>query len=193
MGRPPIGKAAMSGAERTRRYRLKRGLDKPVTKVTKPRADTVAPLAARIAELERHISEVEQERDTALTDLASMRKMLDDGHVVIAQATAILAARGIMPAGMYKTVLHSVHPDRVTDKKMKARYEEAFKFVKEHERALAKKPPPPQPADLPRTAAEWAARKVWVQEERKAKAAATRAAKKAAKANPPKTLSRPRS
>jgi hypothetical protein len=29
MGRPPIGKVAMTGAERTRLYRLKHGTDKP--------------------------------------------------------------------------------------------------------------------------------------------------------------------
>ena len=32
MGRPPIGKRAMTGAERVRRYRLKHSTDKPVTK-----------------------------------------------------------------------------------------------------------------------------------------------------------------
>ena len=37
MGRPPIGKLAMTGAERTRLYRLKLGKVDPVTKpVTKP-------------------------------------------------------------------------------------------------------------------------------------------------------------
>jgi hypothetical protein len=81
--------------------------------------------------------------------------MLDDGHVVIAQATAILAAKGIMPPEVYKTVLHSVHPDRTTDPKMKVRYEKAFQFIKEHERALAKKPLPPRPPGLPRTVEEW--------------------------------------
>jgi hypothetical protein len=32
MGRPPIGKVAMTGAERVRRYRRKHAADKPVTK-----------------------------------------------------------------------------------------------------------------------------------------------------------------
>ena len=38
MGRPPIGKVAMTGAERVRLHRLKHGITKPVTKqpVTKP-------------------------------------------------------------------------------------------------------------------------------------------------------------
>ena len=51
---------------------------------------------------------------------------------------------------------------------------------------LAKKPPPPRPAGLPRTWEEWEAAKWHAKEERRAK----RAAKKAAKANPPKSLGR---
>lgn len=182
-----------TNAERRRRYiaKLKARAGADV------RASISGPLEARIGDLEtelanalaelavvaalrRRISEVEQERDTAVAEQASMRKMLDDGHIAIAQATAILAAKGIVPPEGCKTVFHSVHPDRVTDKKMKVRYEEAFK------RAFAKKAPPPRPAGLPRTWAEWA---VWKDERKKAKAAA----KKAAKANPPKTLSRSRS
>jgi hypothetical protein len=56
MGRPPIGAVAMSGAERTRLYRLKRSAAAPVTKlVTEHRADDGAELQqarSRIAELE---------------------------------------------------------------------------------------------------------------------------------------------
>jgi hypothetical protein len=44
MGRPPIGKQAMSGAERTRRYREKFRHDKPVTKQTQPDAALVKEL-----------------------------------------------------------------------------------------------------------------------------------------------------
>ena len=54
VGRPPIGKRAMTGAERVRRYRLLHATDKPVTKpaatVTK-QASTAA--LARITELEQ--------------------------------------------------------------------------------------------------------------------------------------------
>jgi hypothetical protein len=39
MGRPPIGKRAMTGAERVRRYRLKHGTDKPAKSVTKRHRD----------------------------------------------------------------------------------------------------------------------------------------------------------
>src|SRR6516162_5848792 len=61
MGRPPIGKEAMTGAERMRLYRLTHGTAKPVTKpVTKPAAagpdrrdEEIARLKARVAELAR--------------------------------------------------------------------------------------------------------------------------------------------
>jgi hypothetical protein len=108
--------------------------------------------------------------------------MLDDGHRVIAEVKAILAAKAIMPADVYKTRLHSAHPDRTTDAKLKVRHEKAFQFLKEHERMLAKKPPPPRGRDLPRTDEEWEAQKWHAKEEAKAK--------RAAKKNPPKSLGR---
>ena len=58
MGRPPIGKVAMTGAERVRRYRLKHRTEKPVTKtVTKPSTTDNAKIASR----EAHIRELEAE------------------------------------------------------------------------------------------------------------------------------------
>jgi hypothetical protein len=61
MGRPPIGKVAMTGAERTRLYRLKHA--KPVTKaVTKSTGTDAAELAqakARLAEKDARIAELE--------------------------------------------------------------------------------------------------------------------------------------
>jgi hypothetical protein len=163
---------------------------KPVTKpVTKP--DATDADAAKVAALKTRIAEIEQERDAALAVESDMRKKFEDGHRVIAEAKAILAAKAIMPADVFKTVLHSAHPDRTTDPKQKARYENAFRFLKDHERMLAKKPPkplPPRGADLPDTWEGWVERKWQGKEERKAKAAATRAAKKAAKN--PKSLCR---
>jgi hypothetical protein len=183
MGRPPIGKVAMTGAERTRLYRLKHAADKPVTKVTKPADPDAAALKKELAQARARLAEAEQQRDAALADKAILHKRLVDGHAVIAEAKAILAAKAIVPADVWKTVLHSAHPDRTTDLKWKLRYEKAFQFLKEHERMLAKKPPPPR-TDLPRTVEELVAMKWQVKEERKAK----RAAKRAAKANPPKSL-----
>ena len=56
--------------------------------------------------LNRVIVEVEQQRDDALAERTSLLKMLDDGHRVIAEAKAILATKAIMPADVYKTLLH---------------------------------------------------------------------------------------
>ena len=53
MGRPPIGKVAMTGAERVRRYRAKHRKEKPHNKTRIALLETrVARLEARIAELE---------------------------------------------------------------------------------------------------------------------------------------------
>jgi hypothetical protein len=92
--------------------------------------------------------------------------MLDDGHRVIAEAKAILSAKAFMPAEVFKTLLYSAHEDRVSPK-WKVRYRTAFQFLKEHERMLAKKPPPPRPAGLPRTWEEWEAAKWHAKEERR--------------------------
>jgi chemotaxis protein histidine kinase CheA len=114
MGRPPIGKTAMTGAERVRRYR--RALQKELA-AAKARSAELArrrkPAAAESTDaIKRRIAEVEQERDSALAERAELSKMLDAGHRVIAQAKAILAAKGIMPPEIFKTVLHSAHPER---------------------------------------------------------------------------------
>ena len=53
MGRKPIGKIAMTHAERTRKYREKHGLDKPAAK---PAPASTAPLEARIRELEAELA-----------------------------------------------------------------------------------------------------------------------------------------
>jgi len=78
MGRPPIGKVAMTSTERVHRFRAKQRADKPETKPeTKPATDTLlrfAKLKARIAELERQltqahkrIAELERPRNGQLT------------------------------------------------------------------------------------------------------------------------------
>src|SRR5262245_24844246 len=56
MGRPPIGKSAMSDAERQRRHRAK-FRDRPVTESV----DATGPLKARIAALETRQRELEAE------------------------------------------------------------------------------------------------------------------------------------
>jgi phage shock protein A len=62
MGRPPIGKTAMSGAERMRRLRAKRPVTKPVTK---PDTADTAKLEARIHELEDELARERDRRESA--------------------------------------------------------------------------------------------------------------------------------
>jgi hypothetical protein len=52
MGRPPIGKQAMSGAQRQQRYMAKLLAGKPSADLAAARRE-IAKLKARIAELER--------------------------------------------------------------------------------------------------------------------------------------------
>ena len=96
MGRPPIGKVAMSGAERTRLYRLKLAATKPVTKpVTKPStADAeLAAAKARIAELQA----------THNADTARIRE-LENKTITLAEAHRVAAvpADGTMSAQTFK-------------------------------------------------------------------------------------------
>jgi hypothetical protein len=57
MGRPPIGKIAMTATERSHRFRAKQRVGKPATKsATKPEAADTGPLRARIRELEAELS-----------------------------------------------------------------------------------------------------------------------------------------
>jgi hypothetical protein len=77
MGRPPIGKTAMTDAERMRRYRLKHGKDKPVTKprapVTKQASPDHAALAKQLAQAKARIAELEAKL-RAIRDAARERK-----------------------------------------------------------------------------------------------------------------------
>jgi hypothetical protein len=58
MGRPPIGKVAMTGAERTRLYRLRRGPAKPA-----PKSDAHAALKAENAALKAAIEKLKAQGD----------------------------------------------------------------------------------------------------------------------------------
>jgi len=72
MGRPPIGKVAMTGAERVRLHRLKHGTAKPVTKpvtIQKSASDearirqlaVIERLEAQLAERDRDIARLREE------------------------------------------------------------------------------------------------------------------------------------
>jgi hypothetical protein len=53
MGRPPIGKAAMSGAERVRRWRLEHGRDRAA-------GGEIAALEARLARARTRVAELQE-------------------------------------------------------------------------------------------------------------------------------------
>jgi hypothetical protein len=78
MGRPPIGKQAMSGAERTRRYREKFRHSQPVTK--QPQAADGA-LAARVRELEAEIERLKGAQAKAAR-LDKLKPRLDELELV---------------------------------------------------------------------------------------------------------------
>jgi hypothetical protein len=59
MGRPPIGKTAMTGAERVRRYRLKHGTDKPVN----AHEAKIAALKKELAQAKAAMTQMHLERD----------------------------------------------------------------------------------------------------------------------------------
>jgi hypothetical protein len=75
MGRPPIGKVAMTSAERVRRHRRRHGLDRPVTKpatkpstdkpVTKPAGPDRAALMDRVALVNELVQSVDLLRELA--------------------------------------------------------------------------------------------------------------------------------
>ena len=63
MGRKPIGKVAMTGSERVRRYRLKHAANRPVTKSTSPVTKSASPdhtaaLVKEIAQLKAELAQV---------------------------------------------------------------------------------------------------------------------------------------
>jgi hypothetical protein len=79
MGRPPIGKTAMTGAERTRLYRLKRGAAKPVTKpVTKTGGTGAAALQKELAGAKARIEELEKAGAVAAAKIAALKAELHE-------------------------------------------------------------------------------------------------------------------
>jgi hypothetical protein len=81
MGRPPIGKVAMSGAERMRRLRAKHPVTKPVTK---PASADSARLEARIRKLEDENANLRDE-NAKLRARAETRSTSDGGALAAAE------------------------------------------------------------------------------------------------------------
>jgi hypothetical protein len=65
MGRPPIGKVAMTGAERVRRFRVKHGTNKPAAKSGS--AADIAALKQQLAQAHKRIAELERRGEGQLT------------------------------------------------------------------------------------------------------------------------------
>src|SRR5437667_4714478 len=131
MGRPPIGKVAMTGAERVRRYRLKHGADKPVTKpvepvtyfkvapdlsdvkrgfapLTKPRRAVTKP-AVKLGPLQARIHELAAELDRLKAALAHER--LEHEATLGGYRMALEAHEGVWTRKQYDIVLFCLHPD----------------------------------------------------------------------------------
>lgn len=109
MGRPPIGKAAMSAAERQRRHRAR------FSDVTEPRVMEPDAAAARLKELEAELAQ-------ANARIAELEKALHELRLHHAErsktATELAAKLHIMKqrkaplsASMFKQILTCLHPD----------------------------------------------------------------------------------
>jgi hypothetical protein len=88
MGRPPIGKVAMTATERSHRFRAKQRAEQPATKRNESDAATIAALNARIAELEAFQS-------TLAGDVVAV---LEEKNRRIAELESKLAQRAKTPA-----------------------------------------------------------------------------------------------
>jgi predicted RNase H-like nuclease (RuvC/YqgF family) len=157
MGRPPIGKKAMTTAERQRRY------------LDKIRGDT-ADRSARVKELEKKLKDQRSENKISAETITKLRDRIDilearvaqakdvaaktmkidgDSATVIAKLQEELAARALQvnhlrgrirefvnaPKGTVfmastdrRKILAVLHPDHASDPAMKKRHEEAFKI-----------------------------------------------------------------
>ena len=129
MGRLPIGKVAMTDAERMRRYRTQRaeqGVTKPVTKhgVAKPvtkssTGDGTARIRQLEAELarERKLREAAESKASPTTErIAQLGAKLREYSLKIdglqVQNDRIARAQGGMRADEYNKILKVLHPDR---------------------------------------------------------------------------------
>ena len=166
MGRPPIGKVAMTATERSHRFRAKQHAPQPATKgATKPqpdhRDDEIVRLKAHIAELEstpksetaakpaEHDAELvrklEQERDEAL-------KERDAGLTAYWKIRTYLELRseGVFTRKEFNKLRSFFHPDKAQGEAEQKRHAEAFEIFSRCEKLLKKEPLPPPPP-LPST------------------------------------------
>jgi hypothetical protein len=168
MGRPPIGKAAMTSAERVRRHRAKHGTGKPVTKpVTKQNIETpkgIGPLS--MSAQEKLDAAVRQEKKRLASEFErrvqdEINKRVDEMVLPhwkeqIKQAKTLYDRRkALMDKETFNTIRRALHPDSrnaISDKKLG----EAFDaFMRLEKYLLNEKDSPTEFSDLPASAAEW--------------------------------------
>ena len=125
MGRPPLGKVSMTGAERTRRYRARLRHTKPVTKSVSPdNAALVRELAqarARIGELEAELREKDMPRADTAAEVAELRDENYAFRVELEARNHVFKTRagGGLTAAQYRMLQMLGHPDDSLSEKKK--------------------------------------------------------------------------
>jgi hypothetical protein len=130
VGRPPIGEVAMTGAERVRRYRLRRG----VTKVTKldPDAEDIRALKAELAAARQMGSALRETISILREALEATRNELRSRDRFSA---AVGSGRG-MSVEAHRTIMKALHPDYRPSEADRAEACKAFNnLVKDHKPA----------------------------------------------------------
>jgi hypothetical protein len=130
VGRPPIGEVAMTGAERVRRYRLRRG----VTKVTKldPDAEDIRALKAELAAARQMGSALRETISILREALQATRNELRSRDRF---STAVGSGRG-MSVEAHRTIMKALHPDYRPTEADRAEACKAFNnLVKDHKPA----------------------------------------------------------
>jgi hypothetical protein len=110
MGRRPLGKVAMTGAERVRRYRLKHGLRAPRNE------DEAGKLKTRIRELQRELAYYRKQHQQRAAYQAQAKKLHQQAKPSIASDEIALnlideIALKMIDAG-YRKLAEKAHPDK---------------------------------------------------------------------------------
>ena len=130
VGRPPIGEVAMTGAERVRRYRLRRS----ITKVTKRDSD-----AEDIRALKAELAAARQMGSALRETISILREALEAARNELHSrgrfSTAVRSGRG-MSVEAHRTIMKALHPDYTPSEADRAEACRAFNnLVKDHKPA----------------------------------------------------------
>lgn len=196
MGRPPIGKTAMTGAERMRRLRARQAQTfrhgKPVTKPD-------AGLKAQIAALERELAQAKQrselERQHGRGAVGSDQRILRLEEELALERREHRAIRGfyeslvneypgIMSRKDFMKIVNALHPDKVPASE-RERYNEATRILMQYKDVLVRRQEREPPSWQPRPV-NWDALKRMA----KRKQAEKRKASRPAPPRPPRKLPR---